>query len=133
MHVRVRRIRTAPKRVEEENRGLPVDFVILFRMLAAPVAFFQLDPVISGQHLHRFHEVQIVILLHEADDVAALAATEALIRLPAFVNRKRRCLFIVEGTKSFIRTSCLLQSHDSANDIYDVAPAFDFFYVAEIV
>jgi hypothetical protein len=39
----------------------------------------------------------------------------------------------VERTKPFIGASCLLQSHDSANDIYDVTPAFYLVYVIKII
>ena len=51
---------------------------------------------------HSFRERDVFDFLDEVEYIARHSASEAVIELPGGMNRKRRCLFVVEWTESRI-------------------------------
>ncbi len=65
----------------------------------------QVDAAPGGEPLHGLHERQVVDLLHELDDVAALGAGEAVPEAAGRGDVERRGLLVVEGAQSLERAA----------------------------
>jgi hypothetical protein len=63
---------------------------------AAGLFVVELHAETVGQRLDRLGEVEVLLLFDEREQVAALAAAEAVVELLARVDRERRRLFFVK-------------------------------------
>ncbi len=88
------------------------------RGAAALVGQVQADPV--GQALHRLHEREVLDLHDELDDVAALAAAEAVEGAVAGPHVERGCLLLVERAQPLQRAATRPAQRDVlAHDLVD--------------
>ena len=84
------------------------------------------DAELLGHHAHGLGEGDVLDLLHEAEDIASGIAAEAVEELVAGVHRKRRRLFLVEGTQPLvILRAALAQLDVLADDADDVGLLLD--------
>ncbi len=83
---------------------------------------FQFHAGPLGQHAQRLGEVGRLALHHELEDVAALAATEAVERLTFRIHDERRGLLLVERTEPFEVPSGFLERYGFADQLDDVQP-----------
>ena len=83
-------------------------------------------PAFAARTLSASGNEQAVALHHEAEDVAALAAAEALPRFAAGRHRERRRLLAVERAQALVRGPGLLQLDRLADDVDDAELALDF-------
>jgi hypothetical protein len=67
---------------------------------AATLLVAQHQPDLDGQPLDGLGEAQVLDLLQEREDVAALAAAVALVIAGGRVDRERRRLLVVEGAQT---------------------------------
>ena len=87
------------------------------------VGVAQLDPDPVGQPLDRLGERQVVDLLHEGDDVAALAAAEAVEEPAGRGDLEARGLLVVEGAQALQRAAAgVAQGDVGADDLVDPGP-----------
>lgn len=89
----------------ELRRGLvrvdqPLPLALLVARDVAALLVAQLDPRAPGEALHRLDEAQVLDLLHERDDVAALGATEAVEQAARGGDVEGRGLLVVEGAQA---------------------------------
>src|SRR5699024_4674144 len=100
--------------------------------VASPVVFVaQLHPGLPREGLDRFGEAEVVDLLHEGDDVAALAATEAVPQAQVGAHVERGGAFVVEGAQTLHRAHARsAQGHVLADDLID---AGSFSYCCDVV
>ena len=84
-----------------------------------------LDAGFRRENLESLREGQPVALHDEAEDVAALAAPEALPGIAGRGNRERRSLLAVEGAETLVRRASLLQLDRLANDVDDAELVLD--------
>ena len=88
-------------------------------------ALVDLDAGLAGQRAQRFRERHPVALHDEAEDVAALAAAEAVPRLANGGDHERRRLLAVEGAQPLVRGARLLEGDALADDVDDRQLALD--------
>ncbi len=89
-------------------------------------ALVQLDPGPLGQGLEGLREGDRVTLHHEAEDVTAQAAAEALPALATGRDIEGRGLLAVERAESLVRRTGLLQLDGLADDVDDRQPVLHF-------
>src|SRR5690606_35664657 len=109
-----------------DEPGAPL--AVPFRRSAGPCRLVsQLQPDLVGEPLHRLREGQLVVLLHERDDVAALAAgAEAVPQPPRRRDVKRGSLLVVERAEPFKRTAARAAQRDVlSDDLVDLGPLTD--------
>ena len=83
----------------------------------------QLDAHAAGQVLDGLGEAQVVDLADERDDVAALAAPEAVEEPLAGADLERRRLLVVEGAQPLhVAAARGAQLHPLADDLLDAGP-----------
>ena len=83
----------------------------------------QLDADAAGQVLDRLGEAQVVDLPHERDDVAALAAAEAVEEPLGRAHLERRGLLVVEGAQALhVAAAGGAQLDPLADDLLDAGP-----------
>src|SRR5436309_15725187 len=75
------------------------------------------DPEALGQPLDRIREVEVLGLAHERDDVAALAAAEAVVELVRRVHREARSALLVEGAATGIASTRPAQRSAARDDL----------------
>jgi hypothetical protein len=78
------------------------------------------DAQTRGQDLHGIDESDVLMFGDEGDDVARLAATEALVDATLGIHVKGRRLLLVERTQSGKGSSTLLQAHVFPDHVDDV-------------
>ena len=81
-----------------EQRQQPVPAAAAAVVGPATFLVFELDAIPVGQRLDRLREVESLGLLHEAEDVAAALAAEAVVRLLVGADREARRALLVKGT-----------------------------------
>src|SRR6478672_11068449 len=69
------------------------------RARPAALLVVQLDAELGGEPLDRLGEGEVLDLLHERDDVAALAAAEAVVAADGGTHGEARRLLVVEGAQ----------------------------------
>ena len=74
---------------------------------------------------HGFHEVQAQTLHDEGEDVAGLAAAEALVEPLLGADRKRRCLLVMKRAQALVVTAGLLQAHACADHVEQIRAGDD--------
>ena len=85
-----------------------------------------LQPGARRQQLYRLHELDVLIFLHEANDVPRGAATEAMIISAHGIDGKRRRLFVVKRTGRPIACAPALEADIGADDVDDVILRLEF-------
>ena len=86
------------------------------------------DAKFFGDDFDRFRKSYVVDFLHEAEDVAGSAASEAVEELAGGVDGKRRRLLLMEGTKSRkILRPGFFQLHVVADEADDIGLLLDGF------
>ena len=85
----------------------------------------QLDAGLLRQAGERLAEVHAVTLHQEGEDVAALAASEAMPALAIRRHDERGCLLRVERAQALVGGAGALERNRLANDVYDGQPRFD--------
>ena len=92
------------------------------------------DPHVVGEDLHRFHERDILTILDEREDIAALAAAEALEGAVIRPNGERGRLFAVKRAQANPPLAAALQPYMVRDDIENVDPVeYLAFYKFEVV
>jgi hypothetical protein len=86
----------------------------------------ELDAGLRREDLESFRERKAVALHDEAEDVAALAAAEALPRVAAGCHGERRRLLAVERAEALVGGTGLLELDRLADDLDDTELALDF-------
>src|SRR4051812_31408929 len=76
------------------------------------------DAFLRSNPLHRFHEAQPHLLLHEGEDVPLLAALEAVVALIA--HREIGILAVMKRTRAAKAAAHALEPHELADDRHDV-------------
>ena len=104
--------------VEFEN--LLAQGALLTRRAAAAFLVFDRHAVALADGLHGLGEVELFGLADEGDDVAGLAAAEALEEAIVGVDVEGRRLFVVERTEAFEAPAGLAQGDGPGDDIHDV-------------
>ncbi len=84
-----------------------------------------LDAGLAGQLAERLREGQAVALHHEAEDVAAQPAAEAMPALASRRHDERGCLLPVERTQTLVGRARLLQADRLADHVDDRQLALD--------
>src|SRR5699024_10147690 len=83
----------------------------------------QLHPGLGGERLHRLGEGEVVDLLHEGDDVAALAAAEAVPQAQVRAHVEGGAALVVERAQALHRSDAgAAQRHVLADDLVDLGP-----------
>ena len=83
-----------------------------------------------GQPLHRLHEGQVLDLLQEGEDVAALAAAEAVVVAAGRADLERRRLLVVERAQALeVAAAGVAQRDVLPHDLLDAAGVADPFPV----
>jgi hypothetical protein len=80
-----------------EQRPEPLAPAALGLAAGARLLVLEHDAELVGEELDGFGELEVLLALHEAEEVAALAAAEAVVELLGGVDRERRGLLLVEG------------------------------------
>ena len=93
--------------------------LFLFR---CQLRLFNLDAVPLAQGSDGLRESKRVVLHQEADDVATLAASEAMPRATGRVHHETGCLLLMQRAAGGIVRALLLQVDTAADDIDDVGP-----------
>jgi hypothetical protein len=121
------RARCAAELRAEERRGCRVDGDQ--RLAALPRSARRLGrhgkPETLGHCPHGLGEGQRLRLHDEAEDVAVLAAAEAVIEAALFAHRERRRLLGVERTQTGDAAAAALECHDIADDVRDARALAD--------
>ena len=94
--------------------------------VAGSALLFDLDPDFGGERPRGFGKLEPFVLHQEAEDVAALAASEAVEDLPVGVDVEARRLLVVEGAESLPVRPGLLQLDVAGDEGDDVRPVSDF-------
>ena len=110
--------------VEGDGRLEHLAQALALRVLARR-ALVELDPGARGQAPQGLGEVDPVALHDEAEDVAALAAAEAVPRLARGRDHERRGLLPVERAEPLERGAGLLQLDRLADELDEVRPVLD--------
>ena len=113
-------------RVVEGDRALEDVAEPLLPGVLAGGPLVELDAGLGREHLERLGERQPVALHHEAEDVAALAAAEALPGVADGRHGERGRLLAVERAQALVRGPGLLQLDRLADDVDDAELALDF-------
>ena len=90
----------------------PAGLVLRRRLLV-----LERDPVAVGEPLDGLDEVEPLRLLHERDQVAALAAAEAVVELPDRVDGEARRLLLVERAAAAPLGACAPKLRARADDL----------------
>ena len=114
---RLARLRGGEDRVVERDRTLHHVAKAGLAGILAGRPLVDLDPGLAGEDLERLREGQPVALHHEAEDVAALAAAEALPGVAGRGDGERRGLLAVEWAEALERRPGLLQLDGLADDV----------------
>ena len=112
------------KALRGRDRGEELLALLVAR--AARDAFRNRHPETRGERLDRFGKIEPVDLAHEMDDVAAGAASEAVIQPLFAVDGEGRSPLVVKRTESLPRAPGLLQPRVFAHDLDDVGGRPDF-------
>ena len=116
-------------RLHEVERGVTASAA---RLLGAGVVLvLQRDPGALGEAGERLDEGDVLVVLDEAEDVAALVAAEAMEDLLRGVHVEARRLLLMERAERDEVGAGALERQVSADDIDDVARGADLF--AEVV
>ncbi len=87
---------------------------------AATLLVAQLEAELGGEPLDGLGEGEVLDLLHERDDVAALAAAEAVVAADGRAHGEARGLLVVEGAQALERAHPgRAQGHVVAHDVLD--------------
>ncbi len=123
---RIAGLRARQDRVVEGDRALEDIAEALLVGVLTRGSLVELDAGLRREDLERLGERQAVALHHEAEDVAALAAAEALPGIPGRRDRERRCLLAVEGAQTLVGGAGLLQRDRLTDDVDDAELVLDF-------
>ena len=88
--------------------------------IVSELTFLNLDIVLLCQPTQGLGIGNLLMLHQEVDGIATLATGKAFANLTGWRHHKRRCLVIVERTKSLVVNPRLAQVNKLAYDIYDV-------------
>jgi hypothetical protein len=91
----------------------------------ASAAVLQLNPGTGGQHLQCLREVGALNLLDEVDQVATLAAAEAVPNLLFAADGEARGLLAMEGAQALVVAAGPLQSDVTRDHLDDVETILD--------
>ena len=120
-HICVARICLLRKSLIKERCSLAVYLVVLFPLLVSGgFGKVHLDAVFFAQLLTGFYKIQIIVSFGEFYDVAGGSAAEASKDLLLIRHNKRRGLFTVKRTYSFIVGACPLKRNDPAYHVYNI-------------
>jgi hypothetical protein len=90
------------------------------------LAFGELDTGFLGHGADSFGEAQIFYLADKTEDIAALAAAEAVVKLAPGVDGKRRgLLFVKRAEAAVVLGSGFAEANVAADDLYDIGLLFD--------
>ena len=79
------------------------------------------DPGLRRQHFHGLGERQVIHLLYEGDDVAALTAAKTVEHAQVGAHVKGRCALVMEGAQAFQRADARgSQRYVLADDLVDL-------------
>src|SRR5581483_9397016 len=84
------------------------------------VVVAQLDAGLAGQALDGLHEVEVIDLPHELDDVARRLAPEAVVQTLLGVDREGGRFLRVERAQAYPATPDLLERHVLAGHLHEV-------------
>ena len=77
-------------------------FYLFICLFGIKVTGINIRAICFQQELYGFHEVKAFQLLHKANDVATLAATETLKHVQREIQHQRRCLLAMENATAFL-------------------------------
>ena len=78
-----------------------------------------------GEELHRLHEVHVLVILHEPDDIPRRAAAEAVIVPVRRIDGKGGRLFVMKGTARPIIIAAPFKFYIASDDIRDGVLLFE--------
>ena len=99
----------------------PLTAAILFLFVAVP-RVRNINAVQIGKPLDGADEIRVHHVLYEMEHVAALLATETVVRLTLRIDFKRRCLFIMEGTARPEGVPVLLHGSLAGHKVNQIGP-----------
>src|SRR5215210_2668189 len=120
------RLRLREHGVVEGNRRLHDVALPRLPDVVTPRPLVQLDAGLARQVLQCLDERDPVALHHEAEDVAAQAAAEAVPAVAGRGHHERRRLLAVERAEPLVRGAGLLQADRLADYVDDVQPTLHF-------
>ena len=103
--------------VDDEHR---LALRLLTLLVVRQFALLNLDVVFLRQPAQGLGIGNLLVLHQEVDGIATLATGKAFANLTGWRHHKRRCLVIVERTKSLVVNPRLAQVNKLAYNIYDV-------------
>ena len=81
-----------------------------------------IQPYRGCQGFYRLREIQVLVVHHETQRVAAGATAKAIIELLLAVYAKRRCFFVVKGAAGAVIFARLFELNAPVHHFYDIQP-----------